>query len=513
MKAIFKYTLASLLGVGMFSSCSQDLLDTNPSTAVATEQMTASTGSAIAAIDGMYRWFYVTGMTTGWQAEEFGISALTLAADEMGEDHIQAKSGSGWFYYDYLYMVKGDYTNTAGRPYGVWNFFYTLIANANYVIAAENTMEGSTSDMQYVVGQAYALRAYSYFMLAQWYARTLVGHENEPCVPIYTEPTDKNTQGKPRETVATVFKQIDSDIAKAEELLTATAHKRNSRSHITACVAHGIHARIALVEEKWADAKKYAELAIAAAKNEGIDIAEVSEFKGCNKADARNVMWGFNIIADQVTYHSSFFAHLDADQGTYGASAPQQITRDLYAKMGEKDARLIWWDPTNPKNGANGYQQEKFKFVNKSTWEGDYIQMRIEEMYLTLAEAECMLGNDAAAQEVLNGFMAYRDPDYNCAKTGKDLGVTTDILTGSLREEILIQRRIELWSEFGRLYDIRRTHQGFIRYEDQGHPAAAVRYSAGCEDPENYRWVMVIPQSEFDGNASLDPSKDQNPFD
>ena len=513
MKAIFKYTLMSVLGLGMFTACSQDRLETSPSTAVATEQMTASTGSAIAAIDGMYRLYYIYGYTTGWQHEEFGINAINLAADLMGEDHIQAKSGSGWFYYDYLYQVKGDYTNTAGRPYGVWNFFYTLIANANYVIAAENTMEGPTSDMQYVVGQAYALRAYSYFMLAQWYGRTLVGHENEPCVPIYTEPTDKNTEGKPRETNAAVYKQIDSDIAKAEQLLSATEHDRNSPSHITACVAYGIHARIALVEEKWADAKKYAELAIAAANAEGITISSVGDFKGCNQADAPNVMWGMKIIADQTTGYAGFYTHMDADQGTYGARAPQQITRSLYDNMGENDARRIWWDPNHANNGANGYQQEKFKFLNMTTWEGDYIQMRIEEMYLTLAEAECMLGNDAAAQEVLNEYMSYRDPDYNCTKTGKSLGATTNEFTGSLREEILVQRRIELWGEYGRVYDIRRTHQGFIRTQEDGHPAAGVRYAQGCEDPENYKWVMVIPQAEFDGNINMDSSKDQNPFD
>jgi hypothetical protein len=134
-------------------------------------------------------------------------------------------------------------------------------------------------------------------------------------------------------------------------------------------------------------------------------------------------------------------------------------------------------------------------------------------MYLTLAEAECMLGNDAAAQEVLNEYMSYRDPDYNCTKTGKNLGATTNEWTGSLREEILVQRRIELWGEYGRVYDVRRTHQGFIRTQEDGHPAAGVRYTQGCEDPENYKWVMVIPQAEFDGNVNMDSSKDQNPFD
>ena len=515
MKAILKYSFIGLLGMGMFTSCSEDQLETSPSTAVATGEMTNSAGSAIAAMDGIYRLLYCTGYTTSWEHEENGLTAINLAADVMGEDHIMQAGGSGWFWYDYRYQVKGDYTNTAGRPYGVWNFFYTLIANANYVTAAENTMEGYPSDVKYVVGQAYAMRAFSYFMLAQWYARTLVGHEGEPCVPIYTEPTDKNTQGKPRETVAAVYKQIDSDIAKAEELLAATEHARNSKSHVTLAVAYGFHARIAQVEEKWADAKKYAELAIEAAKKEGLDIQELSQFKGLNKVSANNVMWGVNIIADQTQQYASFYTHMDADLGKYGANARMQITRDLYAKMGEKDARRAWWNPEDSHNGSNGYQQEKFKFSSQATWEGDYIFMRVEEMYLVKAEAECMLGDDAAAQATLAAYMKYRDPEYKCEKTGKDLGVTTDILTGSLREEILIQRRIELWSEFGRIYDIRRTHQGFIRTEEQGHPSSARSSSLmkATADPESYKWVMVIPQSEFDGNANMDDTKDQNPFD
>ena len=34
--------------------------------------------------------------------------------------------------------------------------------------------------------RAYAVRAYSYFMLAQMFSRTYKGHESEPCVPFYT---------------------------------------------------------------------------------------------------------------------------------------------------------------------------------------------------------------------------------------------------------------------------------------------------------------------------------------
>lgn len=511
MKVLYKYTLLSLLGIFVLTACSEDRLETSPTTAVATGEMTANTGKAIAAIDGMYRFLYVTGYTSGWEHEEFGISAINLAADLMGEDHIQAKSGSGWFYYDYLYEVKADFSHNQGRPYGVWNFFYTLISNANYVIAAEETMSGDASDVKYIVGQAYAIRAYSYFMLAQWYARTLVGHENEACVPIYTEPTTKETQGKPRETIAKVFEQIDADIAKAETLLSATTRARDSKSHLGIAEVYGIHARIAQVEEKWNDALTNATKAITAATQEGISIASVSQFAGLNNVASSNVMWGMKIVADQATKYASFFTHMDADQGKYGASARQQIARSLYNKMGENDARRAWWNPDDENNGDNGFQQEKFKFSNYQTWEGDYILMRIEEMYLIKAEAECMLGDDATAQQTLNTLIQTRDKNYECTKNGKELGTLSSDKTNSLREEIINQRRIELWGEFGRIYDIRRLHQGFVRTTDDGHPSSAV--DSEFANPESYKWVMVIPQSEFDGNVNMDLEKDQNPFD
>ena len=160
--------------------------------------------------------------TTGNTHQCFGITAYNLCADVMGEDHVMAAQGSGWFWFDALYNVKGRYTSSAWRSYDLWFAFYTWLANSNYIIAAEETMEGTSSEVGYAIGQAYAIRAYSYFMLSQYFARTLVGHENEPCVPIYTEPTSPETKGQPRATNAEVYAQIDKDIDKAIELLKGT---------------------------------------------------------------------------------------------------------------------------------------------------------------------------------------------------------------------------------------------------------------------------------------------------
>ena len=188
--------------------------------------------------------------------------------------------------------------------------------------------------------------------------------------------------------------------------------------------------------------------------------------------------------------------------------APKKINSATYDLMSETDSRRCWW---NPNDENNPYQQEKFHFSDIQTYLGDYVWMRIEEMYLIAAEAECMSNNDAKAQLYLNTMVQTRDPNYNCTKTGTALGALTSDRTGSLREAIIDQRRIELWGEYGRLYDIRRLRQGFKRTAAEGWPSGLLIAARSTDDPESYPWVLTIPKAEFDGNENMDASKDQNP--
>ena len=517
---LYKYLLISLVAGATLASCSEEELETAPTTSMSGASLMTNANAALVPLNGIIRSFYTAGWsTTGNTHQCFGISAYALNADVMGEDMIMNSSGSGWFWYDCCYNVKQRYSSTTWRSYDLWNASYTWISNANYILAAEETMEGSTADKNYVIGQAYAIRAYGYFMMAQYFARTYKGHESEPCGPIYTEPTSPETEGKPRATVKEVYDQITSDINKACELLS-TATARDNKSHIGYDVALGLKARVALVMEDWSTAKSAAEDAIKASS---ATIQPIESCSGMNDVDFKNVMWGAEIITDQVGMYASFFSHMDADQGAYGYSARKQINKELYEKMNPTDARAChlaadgsfesgWWNTADSGNGDNGYQQEKFKFADGSTWTGDYIWMRIEEMYLTAAEACCRLGEEGTARQYLNTLMAQRDPQYDCSnKTGTSLGKLTDDWTGSLLEEILIQRRIELWGEFGRVYDIRRLKQGFRRTADMGWPSNALLSNRPTDDPENYMWVLTIPQSEFDGNVNMTLENDQNP--
>ena len=509
MKKIFKYLFIGLFGVACLTSCNSELLETEPTDSMSGSTFMSDATKALIPLNGIYRSMYTAGWsTTGNTHQCFGISAYNLMGEVMGDDFIMGAQGSGWFWFDAAYNVKGRFTSSSWRSYDLWMAYYTWIANANYIIAAEETMEGSSEDVGYVIGQAYAIRAYSYFMLAQTFARNY-NFSSDPCVPIYNEPTMTSTTGKPRETVAKVYEQIDSDIDHAIELLSRSKAQRHP-SHMGYAVAQGLKSRICLVEEKWDAALAAAKEAIATS---GCRILPVNQWMGTNSVDAANVMWGAQIVSDQAGMYASFFAHMSQDI-SYGQRAPKQISSWLYNKMSATDTRRAWWDPNDADySSANGYIQHKFDFSDLQTWTGDYIWMRVEEMYLNAAEAACHKGDDATAKQYLMDLMAQRDPNYSTNKTGNALATITTESTGSLLDEILIQRRLELWGEDGRIYTIRRLHQGFVRPSEYGWPDGLLlpTHQKAMKDPASYLWVLTIPQAEFDGNENMDINKDQNP--
>ena len=518
----FLYAIIAIGGLLSLSACSENSLITDPTDSMSKGAITVDGQHALVSLNGIYRSMYTPGWSTEFNIHQcFGISAYTLASELMGDDFMMGAPGSGWFWYDATYNVKGRFTSDGWRSYDLWNAYYKWIANANYLIAAEDEMVGDEGEKNYAIGQAYAIRGYSYFMLAQWFARTYKGHENEKCVPIYTEPTYKETTGQPRSTVSEVYTQITGDLDKAITMLEGIPQKHPS--HISYDVAQGIRARVALVMEDWATAESAAEKAIASTS---ASIIEVKDFAGNNDVSNGNVMWGAEIIGDQASGYASLYAHMDCD-ASYGSRAPKMATVSLYNMMSETDTRREAWFPTingadeddpynafAPEKWRGGHLQRKMVFSDFTQWLGDYIWMRVEEMYLIAAEAECRQGKEGEAKNHLMALMEMRDPNYSCdGKTGTALGALTSDRTGSLLEAIIDQRRIELWGEAGRMFDIKRLKQGFVRPASDGwHNGCTLATRPATKNPENYMWVLTIPQSEFDGNKNLTLENDQNPL-
>lgn len=510
------FYILSAVGLLTLASCS-DQLETNPTDKVTGPVMFKDANGAETAMNGIYRATYVAGWGSDWGTENPGFVGIYLAGDLMAEDHLIWSQGQGWFYEDYRLNVRQDYTHKAGRPYQFWNIHYTLISNCNYIIAQVPAASGDPKLLNSILGQAYAMRAYCYFQLIQLYQQTYKGNESAPGVPLYIEPTTSSSEGKPRGTVEEVYKQINLDIEEAIKLLKESGIAQKHPSHIDYYIANGIKARVCMVQQRYEDA-------IAAAKEAltkpGLTaVISASTLLGFNNAEFTNVLWGVEITADQTSGFASLFSHLDADaEGMYAEKAQHCISSWLYENLPDTDERRSWWrgDLGEDATGVGSvvsYCQLKFRFADTADRTGDYIYMRAEEMLLIQAEAECHLGNYGQARTLISQLGSNRDSEYaeRLAKFQDSSSYNENTIAPlrTLMDEILFQRRVELWGEQGRIFDLQRLKLGYNRdYEGSIHTELVKDKDTNAGSKE---FIMTIPQSEIDGNASINAG-DQNPF-
>lgn len=497
-KTIYKLAAACMC-VLFASACTSDALDTAPAGQLPGDVIFSDPDKAQSAVNGIYRLMYSNGWSNGWEHENPGLAGFTIVRSIMGEDHSMAAQGQGWFYFDYVFNVASDWTSTAGRQYATWNLFYTLISQANYVTDHYDTLSESPKG-NYVLGQAYAIRAFSYYCLYESFCQgNYTANKDYPGVPIYTTGTNNNTKGVGRGTIEDLFVQINKDFQASVDCFEAANVEQESITNIDGYAAYALWARASLGQQNYEQARYCAEEAL---KKPGLTrVATLAELGNFNTASVSDVMWAFEVPTDQASPYGGFFSHLDEDGG-YGSRAPMCIDYWLYEDgMADNDLRRGW-----AKKKTSGrsyfYQQTKFRYKNLATAEGDLINIRAEEMLLTLAECECRAGNYTVARELLGELYAQRyDGERDIESLADSSTVSLDTASDpvTLIDEILLQRRIELWCEgMGRVPDLRRLNLGYYR-------------SDGTEmRPNDQSFILYIPQAEFDSNPALDLAVDQN---
>lgn len=521
MKKILYLFLVILLTTVGFTACS-DELETAPTDKVAGPVIFETTKGAQVAMDGIYRLLYTStwgdqGWTTGNYHQNFGIMSTKLFTSLMGEDLVQDAQGSGWFYFDYKFDVRSRYTSSTWRSYATWNFYYTLISNANYILAEEESLQGDPSEVDNIMAQAYAMRAYAYFQLIQIFQQTYIGNESAPGVPLYTEATTAVSEGKGRGTVEEVYTQINADLNNAIEKFEGAGIDQSHISHIDINVANAMKANVALVQNKWDVAAKHAGDALG--KGEMLKASEI--YEGFNNAKAKDVLWGAEVIADQSGVYASFFAHMDARADRYAKTSRKLIYNWLYDQIPPTDARKKWWQDPNgadvgTSNHTKAYNQHKFLYSEIDGDLGDYIFLRKEEVQLIYAEALCRDKKFTEAKTALEELLKLRRTDWATALDG--VTMSSDYTMGSignattLMDHIILQRRIELWGEAERIFDIQRLKMGF----DRGTQAGGSNHSFfisnfNSKTPGSKEFILTIPQIEFDGNPNMNDS-DQNPL-
>lgn len=443
MKRIF-LSMFVLLSAACLTGCSGDFLDEKPTDAVPAGEV-ATPDNAMKVFNGAWRYMFDTFFTYA----NPGYSAVLRQDDMMGDD-VVAYPGKYGFSASYQFKDTPDKTNYRTRAF--WTLHYKVIDNCNKVISITATRQ--LTELDRAKGMAYALRAFVYFSLAQHYQFTYLKDKTAPCVPVYTQPTTDKTEARPKSSVEEVYALISEDLEHAATLLDGM--QRTQKFEPDMNVVDGLRARVYLVTGQW---EKAADAAAQARRGYPLMPAE-DYYKGFNDVSNSEWIWGHPQTPEQSNASYAFNYQDVVSPASY-----------YYSFMSDPHFKGLFTDPDDIRLGLfewvrDGYLAYK-KFLFRKDNTADVVLMRSAEMYLIESEAKAR--NTAVdlttAVAPMNELRAAR-------------GTAAYDATGKTREEvieeILKERRRELWGEGFSLTDILRLQKPVERRAIQ-----ARRYYAG----------------------------------
>lgn len=534
-----KHILIPILLLALFASCKKDFLETESTSQVDQPTIFHDTKSAMMAINGIHRVMYEKGNF----APKMGYQYYMLYMDFLGEDLVYTKSNA-------QFRTETDWTRhrqpSNQYPRHLYEYMYKIIANANMVIENIDDAEGTQEERDYIKGQALFYRGFKHFCAVQLYGKRYdrAGNNTQDGIVLRLE---SSTDPKERSSVEDTYKAINDDIDEAIRLLSNVRFERSTKMHINVHVARAIKARVLLAQGKWLEAAAMAKQVV---DHSGAQMDNSCyDYKQGRCTDASNKEWIWAKIAQPALETATlfnFYSYISNTNISYNRNTPRAIYNLLYEKISPTDIRKQLWVENVVNHaglvfppGGNRYKWMSQKFIvdhpdnTSSSYNGaivtaDLAFVRLPEMYLIMAEGYARGQQEGDARDALYVVAHDRDPSYTLSSnSGADL-----------IDEIMFQRRVELWGEGFRFLDLKRLdlpldrgpaprsgfNQGgavngwksnanptnldplasnFNMYEEQSVGELSRFVPAGAKE-----WQFVIPQLEIEYN----PLCKQNPL-
>ena len=517
MKTVSKYFFLAVAACLSLTAC-ESMMDLQPEGATKTDALKQDAynkipANAAAEINAIYAQMIAlyAGGTTGHN--DFGVASCMMLLESEGQDWIGPNTGYNWFAYSDFYAR--NYNATVNLL--MWNTYYKTIAACNMVCASTDP-ETTNPDLMANLGQARAVRAYCYSILAQLYQFTYnAENASKPCVPIVHESlTAEQQAANPRASLQEVYDFIMADLNYAIPALEGWA--RADKAAADQAVAYGLRARVNMLLGNYADAAEDAKMAIQVSGAQPYTLADVSKPTFCH-AEHNSVIWANMIVESNDVVQTGIInwpSHMSSlyTDGYTGVGTYREICSDLYSKISPTDVRKGWWLNENLESPlldhpayagwkGNGVPYANVKFgvpdddmVNLVA-DADWTLMRYEEMILIQAEGLARSNQEAAAKALLEGWVkANRDANYTCRASDE----------AGLVEEIWMQRRIELWGEGFAWFDLNRLEKPIIRTTSSNWPEAWIV----DVDAHHECRIWTLPDREIQNNDGIDES-DNNP--
>ena len=443
-----------------------------------------------ALMTGVYSLTFQTGTGGTDGHDDFGQKAYDIFGDMLSGDLALSQSVYGW-YRASITEFQGPSDFTFLDNYQVWRYYYRIVRACNQVIDGLGGMDviPESDDNKYIMGQAKALRAHSYFYLTQFFQKEY--NPSELILPIYRSAQDQNGAKVSAEEIYTL---IESDLTDAISLLDGFS--RLNKTQINKDIAQAIYAYVLASKGDYPNAYTHA----AAVVNGGAyTLMQGGELTGgFNNLATSGWMWGVDLNTEIGLGLVSWWGQMDYFSYSYPAFGDfKAIDQSLFDAIPSDDARKGQFLDNN---AAGQHLMPLYKFYDENrehagasqTVQADYVYMRVAEMHLLAAESAAKSGNEGAAKTLLKNFVATRVPD----------ATYVDALSGqALLNEIYLQTRIELWGEGKSYLAMKRNKATITRGSNHlsfvGQP---IQYN-------DERLTFEIPESEIQNNPFI---SDQN---
>jgi len=293
--------------------------------------------------------------------------------------------------------------------------------------------------------------------------------------------------------VEEVYRRAEDDLLEAYNALDS--YTRDARHKFDRNVVAGILARLYLQKNQWGDAQKYA----AEAHKDYAWMSRTDYLSGFNDRSNSEWIWGHGQTTDQsVASYSFHFKDVSSESSYYYSFMADPHFRSFF-DGNDIRSELFEWDVTRY---LGGLMYKKFKFRPDNT--GDIVLMRKAELVLIEAEAFAEQGEPGQAIAKLNELRQQR---------GADTPDLSGLSKEELVEEILIERRKELWGEGFGLSDLKRRQKPVERtaatglvpdtnIEIKGH--TVLRFPNNTDFTANSPYYLfAIPELETINNPNL----------
>jgi hypothetical protein len=456
-----KITLFTLL-LSLMVGCSDDFLETKSTQSIDEGVVFTDTKNAMMAINGIHKLMWSNDLSG--TAPRGGYEMVMIWMDMLGEDLVYTYSNAQ-YQSEASWRTHRNFSGS-GHLLHFFRLGYYFTSNANMILNNIDNATGPDSEKSNIKGQAYFYRAFGYFHLVQlWGGRYRAGENNTQLGVVMRN--DGNQEPRARASVEEVYTLINEDLDEAIRLLGETTVKRPNKSHIDLHIARGLKARVLMAQSRWPEAADIAKLVVeqSGAKLQD-DTYTTTNDRFCDAANTE-WLWGTNKVVDQIGTLRSFHEYMSNNFRTYNGNTPRAIYNLLYDKISPTDVRKGIWFPRaadksstpRPQYSTGGsarvanYMANKYLLADPSVIARDVPFMRLPEMMLIQAEGYARAGKNSEAAQALYPLAKHRDSQYTLStKTGD-----------ALIDEIMIQRRVELWGEGFRFTDLKRLNMPLDR--------------------------------------------------